>query len=111
LGLESDGLVGLTLELVEASRVAAAVPVELCYLQTPVLMKVEESGFTANLHPSISSVLEESKWMARLLYKMPDGLLNLHRANIKETLAKIRVGGGHITSCLSSGGSHVTSCL
>lgn len=45
----------------------------------------------ANLHLSITSMLEEAKWMRRLEYKMPDSLHNLNMANVKDTLARINV--------------------
>ena len=54
-------------------------------------MKIEGNDFAANLHPSITSMLEESKWMRRLQYKTPEGLYNLRRANIKETLVRVLV--------------------
>ncbi len=63
----------------------------VCVLQTPLLIKVEDNSFSANLHSSITTVLEESKWMTRLQYKMPEGFYNLQRANIKDTLSRLVV--------------------
>ena len=47
--------------------------------------------YEPNLHSSITTMLEEAKWMRRLHYKVPDMLHSITIANIKKTYSRLVV--------------------
>lgn len=62
----------------------------LCVLQKPVL-KPKDGQLKVSLHSSITSMLEEAKWMERLGLEVPDAIHQLSLTNIKNNFDQLKV--------------------
>lgn len=62
----------------------------LCVLQKPVL-KHKDGQLKVSLHSSITSMLEEAKWMERLGLEVPDAIHQLSLTNIKNNFDQLKV--------------------
>ena len=54
-------------------------------------MKRKDGQLNVNLHSSITSMLEEAKWMQRLGLEVPDAIHQLSLTNIKNKFDQLKV--------------------
>ena len=59
-------------------------------MQCPVL-KRRDGVWSVNIHSSITTLLEEAKWMQRLGLEVPDAVYQLSIANVKSNCDQLKV--------------------
>lgn len=62
----------------------------LTCVQVPLLQR-RDGKYHPNLHHSITTMLEEAKWMSRLNLKIPEILHIITIANVKRTYSQLLV--------------------
>lgn len=60
-------------------------------MKVPLLLRSPDGEYVANLHSSITTMVEEAKWMQRLEFKIPEALHNVTIANVKKTYSRLAV--------------------